>query len=83
MTTVRALLVVIIAGFAVPAAAQDAAASGQPISATTASWSGSASLFTYAVPEEDDFVQPTVGVDHDWLHLEARFNYEDIDTASA
>ena len=30
-----------------------------------------------------DFVQPTFTADHDWLHLEARYNYEGLDTASA
>jgi hypothetical protein len=45
-------------------------------------WSGSASLFTYAVPDQDTFVQPTIEVDRGRLHLEARFNYEDLDTGS-
>jgi hypothetical protein len=46
------------------------------------SWSGTVSLFTYAVPDEDNFVQPTAGLDRDWLHLEARVNYEDLETVS-
>lgn len=29
-----------------------------------------------------DFVQPTVTVDHGWLHLEARYAYEALDTGS-
>ena len=45
-------------------------------------WSASASLFTYLVPDDDAYVQPTVTVDRNWLHLEGRFNYEDHDTAS-
>jgi hypothetical protein len=60
-----------------PAADQASAASAAP------SWSGFASLFTYVVPDDQNFVQPTVGLDRDWLHLEVRFNYEDLDTASA
>ena len=28
-------------------------------------------------------MQPTVAADRDWLHVEARFNYEDRDTGSA
>lgn len=45
-------------------------------------WAFSASAYTYLVPHDDDYVQPTFTVDHDWLHLEARYNYEDQDTAS-
>jgi len=82
MTMTRVLAVFVIAICAAPAAAQNAPPPDQPPASATSSWSGSASLFTYAVPEDDNFVQPTVGVDHDWLHLEVRFNYEDLDTAS-
>ena len=46
-------------------------------------WSFSASAYTYVVPESENYVQPTVTADRDWLHLEARFNYEDRDTGSA
>jgi hypothetical protein len=28
-------------------------------------------------------VQPTAAADRDWLHLEARYNYEDLETGSA
>ena len=59
----------------------EAAPAGTPSAAPA--WSGSASLFTYVVPDEDTFVQPTVAVDRGWLHLEGRFNYEDLDTGSA
>ena len=34
-------------------------------------------------PEEDIFVQPGFTADRDWLHLEARYNYEALDTGSA
>jgi len=45
-------------------------------------WSFSLSAYTYIVPDSRDYVQPTLRADHDWLHLEARYNYEDLDTAS-
>lgn len=45
-------------------------------------WAFSLSAYTYFVPDDDDYVQPTFTADRDWLHLEARYNYEDIDTAS-
>jgi hypothetical protein len=46
-------------------------------------WSFSLSALTYIVPDDREYVQPTVTLDHDWLHLEARYNYEDIDSGSA
>ena len=46
-------------------------------------WSFSASAYTYLVPDIRDYVQPTIAADHDWLHLEARYNYEALDTDSA
>jgi hypothetical protein len=45
-------------------------------------WSFSASAYTYVVDGDRDYVQPTITADHDWLHLEARYNYEALDTAS-
>lgn len=45
-------------------------------------WSLDASAFTYIVPDTENYVQPTVAADRGWLHLEARFNYEDRDTGS-
>jgi hypothetical protein len=45
-------------------------------------WSFSASVYTYILPDDDDYAQPTVTFDHDWLHLEARYDYEDRETGS-
>jgi hypothetical protein len=47
------------------------------------SWSFSASAYTYIVPDSRDYVQPTFTADRGWLHLEARYNYEALDTGSA
>ena len=77
----RVVTVLFAAMLAAPAAAQTGTPADQ--AAASPSWSGSASLYTYFVPDDDDFVQPTLGLDRDWLHLEVRFNYEDLDTASA
>jgi hypothetical protein len=46
-------------------------------------WSFTASAYTYIVPDQRDYVQPTFTADRGWLHLEARYNYEAIDTGSA
>jgi hypothetical protein len=45
-------------------------------------WSFSAAVYTYLVPDSRDYAQPTVTADHDWLHLEARYNYEALETGS-
>ena len=45
-------------------------------------WTFSLSAYTYIVPDSRDYVQPTFKADRDWLHLEARYNYEDLDTGS-
>ena len=59
------------------AAAQTSAGSSEQNS-----WSLDASAYTYIVPDSENYVQPTVAADRDWLHVEARFNYEDRDTGS-
>lgn len=46
-------------------------------------WSFSASVFTYIIPDDRDYAQPTITADRGWLHLEARYNYEALDTGSA
>jgi hypothetical protein len=45
-------------------------------------WSFALSASAYFVPNDREYVQPTVAVDRDWLHLEARYNYEDLETGS-
>ena len=54
-----------------------------PPDADDKTWSFSASAYTYFVPDDRDFVQPTFTADRGWLHLEARYNYEALDTGSA
>jgi len=46
-------------------------------------WSFSAWVYTYLVPDSRDYAQPTITADRGWLHLEARYNYEALDTGSA
>jgi hypothetical protein len=45
-------------------------------------WTFGGSAYSYIVPEGRSYVQPTITADRDWLHLEARYNYENLDTAS-
>ncbi len=51
--------------------------------ASAKAWSFSASAYTYIVPDSREYVQPTFSADHSWLHLEARYNYENLETGSA
>jgi hypothetical protein len=39
-------------------------------------------VYTYVVPDGRDYAQPTITADHGGLHLEARYNYEALDTGS-
>ena len=72
--TVRVLPILLLA--CARAAAQDPASTAQP-----ASYAASASF--YLLEDDEDYLQPTLSADRDGLHFEARFNYEDRDTASA
>jgi hypothetical protein len=58
------------------------AAAGAPAApAEPSSWFAAVNL--YFPDDGENFVQPTVFADRDRLHVEARFNYEDRDSASA
>jgi hypothetical protein len=45
-------------------------------------WSFSVSASTYIVPDDQEYVQPTFIADRGWLHLETRYNYENLETGS-
>lgn len=57
-----------------PAPAADASNS-QP-------WEYSLTVDGYLIDGEDGYAQPTFTADHKWLHLEARYNYENFRTGS-
>jgi hypothetical protein len=61
---------------------QSAVAQSTTQPAQVASWSFSAVAYTYIVPHSRSYVQPTIIADREWLHLEARHNYEDLETGS-
>ncbi len=50
--------------------------------ATKAPWEISFTIDGYLRPDQEGYVNPTVAADHVWLHLEARYNYEDLRTGS-
>ena len=49
---------------------------------TPTPWSVSVATYTYILRHDRDYVNPNVYLDRDWLHIEARYNYEDLDTGS-
>ena len=46
------------------------------------SWEYSISTATYFALHSQDYVNPNITADHDWLHLEVRYNYESLKTGS-
>lgn len=56
---------------------------GLPAVPAAPAWSFSASAYAYFPPDSQDYVQPTIRADRGGLHLEARYNYEALNTASA
>lgn len=56
-------------------------ASAQP-AAGGSEWMFTGSVYFYQVVDDTNYAQPTITADRDWLHLEARYNYEDLDTGS-
>jgi hypothetical protein len=51
-------------------------------SSASSSWSFFLTADGYVVPHSEFFVSPTVAADRQWLHLEARYNYENQRTGS-
>jgi hypothetical protein len=45
-------------------------------------WDYNLAVDAYMVPSEPGYVDPILSADRGWLHLEARYNYENLDTAS-
>jgi hypothetical protein len=56
--------------------------SQEPVATDGKPWSYAAYGYAYILPGDEDYFQPTFTVDHDWLHLEARYNYEAFEAAS-
>jgi hypothetical protein len=74
----------VVAWFTLMLAMVDGTASAQPPPAGQGQdgWSLDVGANTYIVHDSENYLQPAVAADHGWLHLEARFNYEDRDTGS-
>jgi hypothetical protein len=60
--------------------AQEPSAGASP--SPNAPWEISLAIDGYLLPDEADYASPIISADHGWLHLEARYNYEDLRTGS-
>ncbi len=56
---------------------------GQEKDSTSSKWSFSTSGYYYMIPSQQNTLTLIGYADHSWLHLEARYNYEDQKTGSA
>ena len=45
-------------------------------------WSFAAAGYGYIIPDDQSYFSPTFRADRNWVHLEARYNYEDLRTGS-
>src|SRR5262245_6523513 len=79
------VLTLCFAALAIRANAQSAsiaATTQEPDRDSAAGWSLRVSLAGYFIPDDDDYVQPTVAADRGPLHFESRYNYEGRDSVS-
>jgi len=85
VTTLRIAALIALAGvLVVPVAAAQTPHPPLPSSSTVegGAWAFGASAYTYLPPDSPNYVQPTVTADRDALHLEARYNYEEMHAIS-
>lgn len=68
--------------FAAIALAVLVSAPAEPSYADTKAWAYSITLDGYFTHNEASYLNPNLTADHDKLHLEARYNYENLQTAS-
>ena len=76
-----ALLVVLVSGQALGQSRPGIASIKTPTSAEQ-SWAYTLTVDGFIVPEGTSYVDPVLTADHNWLHLEARYNEESLRTGS-
>jgi hypothetical protein len=70
-----ALAILVAAGVALPGPGK-ASANGPGETTSAPGWEWGPSILWYVLPQEADYLQPTLTVDRGALHLEGRYNYE-------
>ncbi len=78
-----ALVLTLAAALAAPASAMAEDDGGVHEAPAVSAWKWSPSVLFYVLPDEADYVQPTLTADRGALHLEGRYNYEARNTGSA
>jgi hypothetical protein len=81
----QTLVAFAVAGILVTSAFGQATTGSEPDSSGSSAgnpWSFSLTAAGYVVPHSEFFVSPTVTAEREWLHLEARYNYENQHTGS-
>jgi hypothetical protein len=79
LTDVKALVVIL----GIFLASDVALAQSASAPAADPAWSVTASADTYVLPDDHNYVQPSINADRGRLHLEGRYNYESLSTGSA
>src|SRR4051812_5734785 len=59
-----------------------AAVEKEPDGSDKATWEYTISSSVYVPLHSQDYVNPIITADRDWLHIEARYNYEALKTGS-
>ena len=77
------LLITLLTITALPAQTKPSSPAPTPPKTTPQEpWEISLTLYGYLPSDEDGYVNPNIAADHGRLHLEARYNYEDLRTGS-
>ncbi len=58
------------------------ATSGSAPNTTANPWAYNLTVDGYIVPHQTSYVDPVFTADRNWVHMEARYNYENLDTGS-
>jgi hypothetical protein len=77
-----ALAAVVLAAIPSVALAQPADGGAAQAEPAAPEWRWGPSIFFYILSGQSDYLQPTLTADRGGLHLDARYNYEDRETAS-
>jgi hypothetical protein len=73
---------VLLSGYVLAQATPGSATAKKPASATAQEWDYNLTVDGYIIPDGTSYVDPVFTADRSWLHLEARYNYENLRTGS-
>ncbi len=77
------IILLALSGWAQPQSpAQPHSPNPKPAAASKEPWQYSLTVDGYLIAGEDGYASPTFTADRNWLHLEARYNYENFRTGS-